>query len=153
MAMRADDLIDRRRLRRKLTFWRIVGGLGVGAASVIAPAYIAEVSPAHMRGRLGSLQQLAIVTGIFVALLVDYLLAASAGGAEQPVPWGGDAWRWMFASAAIPALIYGIVALRILLVLATLPAECWRWSNCGRAHCYQPPAWLAVRCMGATCWR
>jgi SP family sugar:H+ symporter-like MFS transporter len=54
-----------------LTFWRIVGGLGVGAASVIAPAYIAEVAPAAIRGRLGSLQQLAIVSGIFVALLSD----------------------------------------------------------------------------------
>src|SRR5918998_6946809 len=48
-----------------LTFWRIVGGLGVGAASVIAPAYIAEIAPASIRGRLGSLQQLAIVSGIF----------------------------------------------------------------------------------------
>jgi SP family sugar:H+ symporter-like MFS transporter len=96
-----------------LTIWRVVGGLAVGAASVIAPAYIAEMSPAELRGRLGSLQQLAIVTGIFVALLVDYLLAAAAGGADQPVPWGGAAWRWMFASAAIPAAVYGIVALQI----------------------------------------
>ncbi len=96
-----------------LTFWRVVGGLGVGAASVIAPAYIAEVSPAHMRGRLGSLQQLAIVTGIFVALLVDYLLAEAAGGAIQPMPWGGAAWRWMFASATIPAIIYAVLALQI----------------------------------------
>ncbi|WP_239126247.1 sugar porter family MFS transporter [Catellatospora bangladeshensis] len=96
-----------------LTFWRVIGGFGVGAASVIAPAYIAEVSPAHMRGRLGSLQQLAIVTGIFVALLVDYLLADAAGGAMQPMPWGGAAWRWMFASAAVPAVIYAVLALQI----------------------------------------
>ncbi|MBV1855390.1 sugar porter family MFS transporter [Catellatospora tritici] len=96
-----------------LTLWRIIGGLGVGAASVIAPAYIAEVSPAHMRGRLGSLQQLAIVSGIFVALLVDYLLADVAGGAMESVPWGGAAWRWMFASAAIPAVIYAVLALQI----------------------------------------
>lgn len=96
-----------------LTFWRIIGGLGVGAASVIAPAYIAEVSPAHIRGRLGSLQQLAIVSGIFVALLADYLLADVAGGAMEAVPWGGAAWRWMFASAAIPAVIYGVLALQI----------------------------------------
>lgn len=96
-----------------LTFWRLIGGLGVGAASVIAPAYIAEVSPAHIRGRLGSLQQLAIVSGIFVALLVDYLLADIAGGAMQDVPWGGAAWRWMFASAAIPAIIYAVLALQI----------------------------------------
>lgn len=97
-----------------LTLWRIVGGLGVGAASVIAPAYIAEISPAHIRGRLGSLQQLAIVTGIFVALLVDFLLAQSAGGdAAAPVPWGGDAWRWMFASEVVPALAYAVLALQI----------------------------------------
>ncbi|GIH10275.1 MFS transporter [Rhizocola hellebori] len=97
-----------------LTIWRIIGGLGVGAASVIAPAYIAEISPAAMRGRLGSLQQLAIVSGIFVALLVDYLLAESAGGdAAADVPWGGPAWRWMFVSAALPAIIYGVLALQI----------------------------------------
>jgi MFS transporter, SP family, sugar:H+ symporter len=97
-----------------LTFWRLVGGLGVGAASVIAPAYIAEISPAHMRGRLGSLQQLAIVTGIFVALLVDYLFAEMAGGDPSAnVPWGGAAWRWMFASATLPAIVYAILALQI----------------------------------------
>ena len=60
-----------------LIVWRVVGGLGVGAASVIAPAYIAEVSPAHVRGRLGSLQQMAIVLGIFAALLSDCLLYTS----------------------------------------------------------------------------
>ena len=87
-----------------LTIWRVVGGLGVGAASVIAPAYIAEVAPAELRGRLGSLQQLAIVTGIFVSLLVDYLLAASRRRrASSRCPGAATAWRWMFASAAIPA--------------------------------------------------
>lgn len=96
-----------------LTAWRVFGGLAVGAASVIAPAYIAEMSPAHLRGRLGSLQQLAIVTGIFVALLVDYLFAELAGGADEPVPWGGAAWRWMFAAAAVPAVVYGLLSLRI----------------------------------------
>lgn len=67
-----------------LIIWRMVGGLGVGAASVIAPAYIAEVSPARVRGRLGSLQQLAIVTGIFAALLSNALLASVSGGAAAP---------------------------------------------------------------------
>ncbi|WP_083428601.1 sugar porter family MFS transporter [Microbacterium sp. AR7-10] len=95
-----------------LIIWRVVGGLGVGAASVIAPAYIAEVSPAHVRGRLGSLQQLAIVTGIFVALLSDALLAGVAGGAAEPL-WGLDAWRWMFIAEAIPAVVYGIMAMRL----------------------------------------
>src|SRR5674536_396103 len=71
-----------------LILWRVIGGMGVGAASVIAPAYIAEISPASIRGRLGSLQQLAIVTGIFVALLSDYALAAAAGGASAELWFG-----------------------------------------------------------------
>ncbi len=96
-----------------LVFWRVFGGLAVGAASVIAPAYIAEVAPAHLRGRLGSLQQLAIVTGIFASQIVSYLIARSAGGAEKHFAWGGEAWRWMFASAVIPAVVYGVMAARI----------------------------------------
>jgi SP family sugar:H+ symporter-like MFS transporter len=96
-----------------LGVWRVIGGLAIGAASVIAPAYIAEISPAEMRGRLGSLQQLAIVTGIFTSLLIDYVLAEVAGGAGESVPWGGTAWRWMFASAALPAAVYAIMSLRI----------------------------------------
>ena len=95
-----------------LIFWRVIGGLGVGAASVIAPAYIAEVSPAQIRGRLGSLQQLAIVTGIFIALLSDAMLANVAGGAAEPL-WGLDAWRWMFIAGAVPSIVYGVVSLRL----------------------------------------
>ncbi len=93
--------------------WRLVGGVAVGAASVIAPAYIAEVSPAHLRGRLGSLQQLAIVTGIFVALLSDYFIAVGAGSALAPLWFGVPAWRWMFWTEIPPAVIYGMGALRI----------------------------------------
>jgi SP family sugar:H+ symporter-like MFS transporter len=93
-----------------LTFFRIVGGFAVGGASVIAPAYIAEVSPAHLRGRLGSMQQMAIVIGIFVALLVDYALAAAGGGASGRLWLGLQAWRWMFISEMVPALIYGVFA-------------------------------------------
>jgi len=96
-----------------LIIWRVIGGLGVGAASVIAPAYIAEVSPAKVRGRLGSLQQLAIVTGIFTALLSNALLANIAGSAANVLWFGIDAWRWMFMVEAIPAVIYGIMALRL----------------------------------------
>src|SRR6185437_4842986 len=96
-----------------LTLWRIIGGLGVGAASVIAPAYIAEIAPASIRGRLGSLQQLAIVSGIFVALLSDYFLATSAGSATNTLWLGLAAWRWMFITLAVPALAYGILALQI----------------------------------------
>ena len=91
-----------------LIFWRVIDGVGVGVASVIAPAYIAEVSPAHLRGRLGSLQQMGIVLGIFLSLLVDALLANWAGGASQELWLGLAAWRWMFLIMAVPALLYGI---------------------------------------------
>ncbi|MBD2453249.1 sugar porter family MFS transporter [Nostoc sp. FACHB-87] len=95
------------------TFWRVLGGLAVGAASVIAPAYIAECSPSQLRGRLGSLQQLAIVVGIFIALLCDYFIAVSAGSAESPFLFGIDAWRWMFWTEIPPAVLYGMAALMI----------------------------------------
>jgi sugar porter (SP) family MFS transporter len=80
---------------------------------VIAPAYIAEVSPAHVRGRLGSLQQLAIVLGIFVALLSDAFLAHTAGGAADTLWLGLPAWRWMFLAGVVPSLAYGILALQV----------------------------------------
>jgi sugar porter (SP) family MFS transporter len=95
------------------TLWRVVGGMGVGVASVIAPAYIAEVSPAHLRGRLGSLQQLAIVLGIFVALMADAFFADIAGGARHDLWLGGAAWRWMFLAGVVPSLVYGVLALQI----------------------------------------
>ena len=95
------------------SIFRFVGGTAIGAASVIAPAYIAEVAPAAYRGRLGSLQQLAIVTGIFVALLCDYALAAAAGGAEKPLWFAMPAWRWMFIAAAVPSAVYGVLAAMI----------------------------------------
>jgi sugar porter (SP) family MFS transporter len=96
-----------------LVLWRVVGGIGVGIASVVAPAYIAEVSPAHTRGRLGSLQQLAIVLGIFAALLSDAWLRNLAGGANN-IMWSGlQAWRWMFLAMLAPALAYGLLALLV----------------------------------------
>jgi SP family sugar:H+ symporter-like MFS transporter len=96
-----------------LVIGRIVGGVGVGVASVIAPAYIAEVAPARIRGRLGSLQQLAIVTGIFVSLLIDFLFARAAGGSRGEFWFGLEAWRWMFLAMAIPAVVYGLLTLTI----------------------------------------
>jgi SP family sugar:H+ symporter-like MFS transporter len=96
-----------------LIVWRLVGGIGVGIASVIAPTYIAEVSPAQVRGRLGSLQQLAIVLGIFAALLSDAWLAGAAHGASAPLWLGLEAWRWMFLVALVPALIYGSLVLGV----------------------------------------
>jgi MFS transporter, SP family, sugar:H+ symporter len=96
-----------------LIAFRVIGGLGVGVASVIAPAYIAEIAPARIRGRLGSLQQLAIVLGIFVALLIDYVLATAAGGSEKNLALGLEAWRWMFLAMVVPAVIYGVGAFLI----------------------------------------
>ncbi|KUI37845.1 MFS transporter [Mycobacterium sp. IS-1590] len=93
--------------------FRVVGGIGVGVASVIAPAYIAETSPPRIRGRLGSLQQLAIVTGIFVSLAIDALLAHIAGGAREELWLGMAAWRWMFLVMAVPAVVYGALAFTI----------------------------------------
>jgi SP family sugar:H+ symporter-like MFS transporter len=95
------------------SLWRLVGGVAVGIASVIAPAYIAEIAPAHLRGRLGSLQQLAIVLGIFAALLVDYGIANAAGSAVNPLWLGLSAWRWMLLSALPVSLLYGVGALMI----------------------------------------
>lgn len=107
-----------------LMFWRFLGGAGIGVASVIAPMYIAEIAPANLRGRLGSLQQLAIVTGIFASALSNYIILnlATANGELQDPSWpeartewllGLEAWQWMFLIMVIPALVYGLLALRI----------------------------------------
>ncbi|MEW5812384.1 MAG: sugar porter family MFS transporter [Actinomycetota bacterium] len=96
-----------------VVLFRIVGGIGVGVASVIAPAYIAETSPPGIRGRLGSLQQLAIVSGIFASFAVNYLLQWLAGGPNEPLWLGLDAWRWMFLAMAVPAVLYGVLAFTI----------------------------------------
>jgi MFS transporter, SP family, sugar:H+ symporter len=95
------------------SIWRFVGGFAVGVASVIAPAYIAESAPAELRGRLGSFQQLAIVSGIFIALLLDYAIATAAGGAANTWLLGLPAWRWMFLAEVVPSLIYLVGALQI----------------------------------------
>lgn len=94
-----------------LIVWRVLGGLGIGIASVVAPAYIAEVAPRQIRGSLASLQQLAITLGIFAALLSNAVLAGAAGGsADNTLWWGLDAWRWMFLIGVIPAAVYGILS-------------------------------------------
>ncbi len=78
-----------------LIFWRIIAGVGVGAASMLSPLYIAEVSPAEMRGRMVSINQLTIVTGILLAYFSNYMLADLENN-----------WRWMFTSGAIPAVLF-----------------------------------------------
>jgi len=78
---------------RSLALGRVVVGIAIGIASFTAPLYISEISPAHIRGKLVSLNQLMITIGILVSYLADYALAASRG------------WRWMFGLAAIPGVI------------------------------------------------
>ena len=89
---------------------RLCGGMAVGAASVLSPAYISEVAPASIRGRLTTIQQIMIIIGLTIAFVVNYFLAASAGISTNAF-WGGiEAWRWMYLMQAIPAAIF-LVAL------------------------------------------
>ncbi len=92
--------------------WRFIGGMGIGMASIITPVYIAETSPANLRGRLGSMQQFAIVIGIFAALLSNYVIVREAGSASLKL-MGFEAWKVMFWVEAIPALIYGFAAFQL----------------------------------------
>lgn len=104
--------------------WRILGGVAIGLASNISPTYIAEISPARWRGRLVSLNQLALVIGILIAQFANWRIA-------QPVPpnatqamiaasWNGHfGWRWMFSAVAIPAIV--------LLICVPLIPESPRW--------------------------
>src|SRR5438067_3497440 len=85
---------------------RLLGGLAIGAASVLAPMYISEVAPTRLRGRLASLQQLAIVLGLFIAFLSNFLIARASGGASATFWLGAPAWRWMFWMEAVPATVF-----------------------------------------------
>jgi SP family sugar:H+ symporter-like MFS transporter len=87
-------------------FFRLIGGLGVGAASVLCPVYISEVTPANMRGRLSSVQQIMIITGLTGAFVANYVLAHTAGSSTAPFWLGLPAWRWMFWMQTIPAAIF-----------------------------------------------
>ncbi|MBG0818106.1 sugar porter family MFS transporter [Planomonospora sp. ID82291] len=89
-----------------LAFWRVLAGAGIGMASVLGPAYIAEVAPPAYRGRLGSFQQLAIVLGIAVSQLVNYAIAQTAGGDVNNELLGVQAWQWMLGACLVPALLY-----------------------------------------------
>lgn len=93
--------------------WRVIGGVAIGVASIIAPIYIAESAPAHLRGRLGSMQQFAIVIGIFIALLSNYLIVRIAGSANNTLFGNIKAWQVMFWVEAIPAALYGLAAMKL----------------------------------------
>jgi sugar porter (SP) family MFS transporter len=96
-----------------LAMWRVVGGFAIGMASVIGPAYIAEVAPAAYRGRLGSFQQAAIVVGIAVSQLVNWAILNMAGGDQRGEIGGLEAWQWMLGVMVIPAVLYGLLSFAI----------------------------------------
>ena len=112
-----------------IMFWRVVGGIAIGLAAVVSPLYISEVAPAHLRGRMASLFQLAIVVGIFSTQVVNEIIINRVPDTtlkpvgENGVPavvannslWLGlEAWQWMFLCMVVPAVIY-------LLLAKTLP--------------------------------
>ncbi|MGW3511309.1 sugar porter family MFS transporter [Streptomyces sp. NPDC000994] len=96
-----------------LAFWRIVGGFAIGMASVIGPAYIAEVAPPAYRGRLGSFQQAAIVVGIAISQLVNWGLLNAAGGNQRGRLMGLEAWQVMLGVMVVPAILYGLLSFAI----------------------------------------
>jgi MFS transporter, SP family, sugar:H+ symporter len=97
-----------------LAIARFFAGAAVGAASVLSPAYISEVTPANIRGRLSSVQQVMIIAGLTGAFLANYFLAQAAGSSLEPFWLGYPAWRWMFWVQALPALLF-------LLTLVVIP--------------------------------
>jgi MFS transporter, SP family, sugar:H+ symporter len=97
----------------EFVLYRALGGLAVGAASVMSPAYISEVSAAHYRGRLATVQQIAILVGLLAAFLSNYLLAKVASSSLAMLWWGYEAWRWMYWVEIIPAAFFFVALLFI----------------------------------------
>jgi MFS transporter, SP family, arabinose:H+ symporter len=89
----------------QFVMWRMIGGLGIGAASVIAPNYIAEIAPTRVRGRCVTLYQLGIVVGILAAVFVNMLIQRMGDEA-----WNvSTGWRWMFFAGVVPAVLFGVM--------------------------------------------
>lgn len=91
---------------------RFAGGMAVGAASVLSPLYISEVAPAKIRGRMTTVQQVMIITGLTAAFVVNYSLARYAGSSLGEIG-GTEAWRWMYLAQAAPAVVF-LVALFLI---------------------------------------
>jgi sugar porter (SP) family MFS transporter len=89
--------------------FRFLGGVGIGVASIATPMYIAEIAPAHLRGRLVAVNQIAIVLGIAATSLINYFIAGR-GDQAWLISTG---WRWMFATGIAPALVFGLLLFRI----------------------------------------
>jgi SP family xylose:H+ symportor-like MFS transporter len=115
--------------------YRIVGGVGVGMASMLSPLYIAEIAPAGIRGKLVSLNQFAIIFGMLLVYFVNYAIARQGNEA-----WlNATGWRWMFGSEALPALIF-------LVALFFIP-ESPRWLGpAPMFHCCRPLSWARSIC-------
>lgn len=93
----------------EFVFYRVLGGLAVGAASVMTPAYIAEIAPTSIRGALTTVQQIAIISGLFFAFLSNYLIADVASSSTAMLWLEFEAWRWMFWVELIPAVLFLIL--------------------------------------------
>jgi SP family arabinose:H+ symporter-like MFS transporter len=91
----------------QFVFWRLIGGVGIGAASVISPNYIAEIAPTRVRGRCVTLYQLGIVVGILAAVFVN-MLVQRMGNEAWNISTG---WRWMFLAGVVPAILFGLMIL------------------------------------------
>lgn len=85
---------------------RVLGGFAVGAASILTPAYISEITPTHVRGRMVAVQQIAILTGLFSAFVSNYVIVRLIGSATELAWWGFEGWRWMFWVEIIPAAAF-----------------------------------------------
>jgi len=91
----------------QFVLWRLIGGIGIGAASVISPNYIAEIAPTRVRGRCVTLYQLGIVVGILAAVFVNMLIQRMGDEA-----WNvSTGWRWMFFAGVVPAVAFGVMIL------------------------------------------
>lgn len=93
--------------------YRVLGGMAVGAASVMTPAYISEVAPSAYRGRLATIQQVAIIGGLFMAFLSNYVLAWVSSSATAELWFGFATWRWMFWMELLPAAVFLVALLFI----------------------------------------
>jgi SP family arabinose:H+ symporter-like MFS transporter len=91
----------------QFVIWRLIGGLGIGAASVISPNYIAEIAPTRVRGRCVTLYQLGIVVGILAAVFVNMLIQRMGNEAWNIT----SGWRWMFLAGIVPAILFGLMIL------------------------------------------
>jgi len=108
----------------QFVLWRVIGGLGIGAASVIAPNYIAEIAPTRIRGRCVTLYQLGIVVGILAAVFVNMLIRRMGNEA-----WNiSSGWRWMFFAGIVPALLFGAM------ILPAVESPRWLMKMAGRMN-------------------